>query len=250
MYLVVNKLYLIHFNADEVNKKTLETVKYVYHHVIKWSPYKPKNKGPTQCLKCLWYGHGISGCQRYTASMLCAGQHLTKNCPTHSDKTNTNTNNNFKCFNCMSAKIQHNHKANDVNCPFRQKYEEARNKARSKTTTNKQSQPNASSFVAAPVPPPQHASYADSMRVQTTSIPASNSQAHTNTRQSHTSTSQSSTNTFPGGNLNANANPSSNLWTFAECSNILFNSIENLQKCKSKLEQLQVIAQLLQNACS
>lgn len=33
-----NKLYLLHFNATQVNLKTLEAIKYVYHHVIKWLP--------------------------------------------------------------------------------------------------------------------------------------------------------------------------------------------------------------------
>lgn len=244
------KLYLLHFNAAEVNKKTLDAIKYVYHHKITWLPYKPKRNGPTQCLKCLWYGHGIKSCNRYTVCMLCAEPHLTTACPTHNN-TNTNRNTEFKCFNCMSAKLPHNHKANDANCPFRLKYEQAKNNARTKTTTNQRSNANTTRFAPAPQPPPLRVSFADSTRTTTTTSAAAStstsnrqSYAHTNARQYNTST-----HSIPSGNLNANTNPSSNLWTFDECANILFDSIERLQNCTTKFDQLKVIAELLKHAC-
>lgn len=45
-------------------------------------------------------------------------------------------------------------------------------------------------------------------------------------------------------NINANTNE---LWTFAEISDILLNSLNALSKCKSKFDQLKVITNLLQN---
>lgn len=246
------KLYLLHFNANEVNKKTLEPINYVYHHKVKWLPYKPKRSGPTQCLKCLMYGHGIKSCNRYTVCMLCAGQHLTKDCTTHNNKNNTNTNTNvvYKCFNCMSAKIEHNHKANDINCPFRKKYEEAKINARNKTTTNNnRSQANTVRFAPAPQPPPLQVSFADSIRTPAASSSTSTS---TNNRRQyvHTNTSQNNASAYSIPSDNFNANPSSNLWSFDECANLLFDSIERLQNCKTKLDQLKVIANLLKNACT
>lgn len=44
-------------------------------------------------------------------------------------------------------------------------------------------------------------------------------------------------------------NTDNNLWLFAEVSNILLSSINQLKSCKSKLEQLEVIARLIQHAC-
>lgn len=231
-----NKLYLLHFNATQVNKKTLEKVKYVYHHVIKWLAYKPKRNGPTQCYKCLMYGHGALQCGRYTACMLCAGPHPTKECNIKPDDTNAE----FKCFNCLSAKIQFNHKANDINCPFRQKYDDARKNAR-KNTTNQNTKNNSQQFVQAPTPKPLQASFADRLKADT----ATKTRAQVNNSKTHSRRSS-----LYASSENVNATPSNNLWTFAECSNLLFNSVERLKKCNSKLEQLKVIADLLQHACT
>lgn len=240
-----NKLFLIHFDASQVNKKTLETVKYVYHHSIKWLPYKPKRNGPTICMRCCMYGHGISSCNRFIVCMLCAGTHLTKDCTTHNRENNTNEN--FKCFNCMSAKLRYDHKANDINCPFREKYETARNNARSKrTTTNQSAQANTSRFAPAPTPPPLRTSFADSMRNTASSsssrAPFSATSTTRNT-QSHANTESRSNTTSTQSNVN------NNLWSFDECANILFDSIERLQQCKTKFDQLKVIAELLKHAC-
>lgn len=238
-----NKLYLVHFNAEEVNKKVLDAVKYVYHHVVKWMPYKPKRNGPTQCLKCLMYGHGISSCCRYTACMLCAGEHLTKQCPTHNDSAATNIV--FKSFNCASANLAHAHKANDVNCPFCQKYEDARNNARSKTAPIQRSQTHTSQSTQQQTKQQQqNQTYADRLRASSSAPSTSNQQSrtHTQARQPNTSTQS-----IPSDNCNAS--PISNLWSFEECANLLFNSIQRLQNCNSKIDQLMVIADLMKHAC-
>lgn len=227
-----NKLYLLHFNAEQINLKTLEPIQYVHHHVIKWLPYKPKRNGPTQCYRCLMFGHGISQCSRYAACMLCAGNHLTSTCLTHNNKPNAV----FKCFNCASANIPNNHKANDVNCPFRQKYEEARNNARNKTKPNQRSQVNTYGANAkTSMTSDTRLTYADQLK---------QTKATTSRRQSNVSATGNKFQNDP------NANVGKNVWSIAECTNIMFNSIEKLQKCKTKLEQLQVITELLQHACT
>lgn len=245
-----NKLYLIHFNAEQVNKKTLEAIKYVYHHVIKWQPYKPKRSGATICYRCCTYGHAQSGCFRYSVCMLCAGAHLTSACTIHKkgDKSNSTS---FACFNCKSAKLQHDHKANDVSCPFREKYEIARNKARTKTTTNNRSQANTTSFVQARAPPPLRVSFADSMRTaSSTSSRIHTNATATNNTQPHARANINARSSYPSTHSNDNnTNVNNNIWSFEECSNILFDSIERLQKCESKFEQLKVIADLLKYAC-
>lgn len=77
---IVNKLYLCHFDRSNVNMKILNTIKVVYHHIIKWLPYKPKNNSPTQCYRCCMYGHGASTCSRFAVCMLCGGNHTAKEC--------------------------------------------------------------------------------------------------------------------------------------------------------------------------
>lgn len=72
-----NKLYLCHFKKDEVNLMQLNEAKSVYQHIVKWLAYKPKHNKPTQCMRCLMYGHGIRSCFRYAVCMQCSGNHLT-----------------------------------------------------------------------------------------------------------------------------------------------------------------------------
>lgn len=248
-----NKLYLIHFNADEVNKKTLEGIKYVYHHVIRWETYKPKRNGSTICMRCCMYGHGQASCSRYIVCMLCAGEHLTAQCTVHNKNSNNNNNISYTCFNCKSANLPHAHKANDVNCPFREKYERARNNARTKTPTNQRSQTNVARFVQAPPPTPLRSSFADSMRASTSSASHTqrNTASSTNIQSQARTNSNTRFNNMPShsNNNDNNINVNNNIWSFDECANILFDSIERLQQCKSKFDQLKVITDLLRHAC-
>lgn len=128
------KLYLCHFEKNSVNMKTLSSIKSVYHHIVGWQTYKPKSKGPTQCFKCTMYGHGISSCNRFAVCMLCSGNHLTTTCTVISKDTPNPV---YKCFNCDGAKLKNDHKASDINCPFRAKYiatiDKARNNKKQKT---------------------------------------------------------------------------------------------------------------------
>lgn len=242
-----SKLYLCHFKKSEVNMKLLNTIKTCYHHIIKWQPYKPSRKGPTQCYRCMLYGHGISQCKRFAVCSLCSGNHLTNTCTVISKTTENPV---YKCYNCASAGLTaHNHKATDPDCPYRAKYESAIKNARDKSKrthqTNSiqanapQSEPhNDNHYVCAPAPPPMSASYAHTARF-----------SHTNTRP-HTNTSSSRTqpNIAPDTQQSPTASEG-NVWTISEVADLLLNSITELKACKTKLDQLKVIANLLQNAC-
>lgn len=247
-----SKLYLCHFQKNEVNMKVLNTIKTCYHHIIKWQPYKPSRKGPTQCYRCMLYGHGISQCMRYAVCSLCSGNHLSNAC---TKITKDTPNPVYKCYNCATADlIAHNHKATDPNCPYRAKYENAMKGARDKnkhtntsTTNNVRSNvsndnnninddSNEHRYVRAPKPPPTNTSYADATRTP-----------HTNTRQ------QASSSRAQQNNRTDTRQPSNeqndNLWSIAEVADLMLNSINELKACKTKLDQLKVIANLLQNAC-
>lgn len=91
---------------------------------------RKKLLNPTQCYRCMLYGHGISQCMRYEVCSLCSGKHLTNTC-TVIIKTTENAV--YKCFNCVSANLpEQNHKATDPNCPYRAKYEQTVKNARDK----------------------------------------------------------------------------------------------------------------------
>lgn len=236
------KMYLCHFERS-VDMAKVNTIKSVYHHIVNWKAYRPKGKGPTQCFKCAMYGHGISNCNRFAVCMLCGENHLTKTC-TAVSKLSTNPK--YKCFNCAGANLKHNHKANDVNCPFRAKYiatvESARKKSKKKTTRNTvdnaigdNPHSGIGAFVRAPVPSPLTKSFAEVTTQATRNIARTNPNNNSNATARTDDRSQSQTNT--------------DLWTFSEVAQIMLNSVNELRQCKTKFEQLIVVANLLQNAC-
>lgn len=238
-----NKLYLCEFNADEVNMKLLKDVKMVHYHIIKWQPYKPKRKGPTQCHRCLMYGHGASLCARYIACIQCGGNHLTNECNVINSETK---NPKYKCFNCASAELPDTHKANDPSCPFRAKYEANKASARTKNTRHPNTRSNDinAQFVPAPAPPPLCSSYATVTNTRANAKPTAPTRAH-NQIPTQSAAVPTSANAFT-----VSTDGNSTLWSFGEVASILFNSIHELKQCKTKLDQLMVITKMLQNACN
>lgn len=241
-----SKLYLCHINkTKKLNLKILNTIRVVHHHIVKWQAYKPKQQSPTQCYRCCMYGHGARSCNRYAICILCGGGHLTKECTVILPNTD---NPEYKCFNCMSAKLPHNHKANDPKCVFRAKYVVTKEKAQNKQKQKPPSKRNANErennntdhrYVRAPPPPPLEHTFA----AVTGNKP--NSQHRTNKRQSASATTNATTftDTF------TQPNSSTELWTITEVAQLLSQSINELLQCSSKLDQLNVIARLLSHAC-
>lgn len=220
------KRYLMQFNPKENTRADVMNVRIISNHVIKWHSAKNNRRGPSQCLKCAMYGHGISACDRKPVCTLCGDGHEAKDCefgkPENSEQCT------FKCFNCKKNKLQFNHKATDPQCPSRQKYIEIRSAANTKKVRpSQQYQHSASNFpplrttLAAPNPPPLTHSFANV--------------AKNRTQQQATHNTQ-----LVGDN---------DLLSFSEISNILFNCIGELEKCTSKYDQLRVIANLLSNVC-
>lgn len=243
------KLYLCEFNKSEVNNKKLNIVHGICNHIIKWIPYKPKRKGPTQCQRCLMYGHGISSCNRFTVCAHCAGSHLTNTCTVNNEQTNKPV---YKCFNCASNDLPHNHTANDESCPFRAKYiatmTSVRDKSKRGTKKNVHINNNTQAtrrLVDAPAPPPLTSSFAH------TTASRSNIQSNTQTFIPKASTSTTFNSFTPNHNTNAQTNKTNepSLWSFSEVTQLLLSSINELKQCKSKMDQLAVIANLLQYAC-
>lgn len=235
-----SKIYLCLFNRDEVNMKTLNDIKSIYYHRIRWQPFKPKNKGPTQCYRCAMYGHGISNCNRYVVCMLCSGKHLTNACTVI---TKEQENPAYKCFNCASAKLQDAHKANDPICPFRAKYVATMDRAKGKNKTNTNTETKSTSANghshsrnrAPPQQPPvQNVTYAAA--VGHSSHQTQSNQHEESEQQTHSR------------NRNTSTDDNGDLWTFTEVAQLLMSTINELKQCKSKYDQVIVIAKLIERA--
>lgn len=219
------KKYLVHFNKDETNMAALNKISVIYNHIIKWIPYQYKNRGPTQCYRCSMYGHGANFCHRRQICFLCSGDHDMTVCRMKASQPNSpaNTQTLYRCFNCANNGLPHNHKASDKSCPFRVRYLEVKEKMRSLKTNERKNV----IYREAPIPPPLTKSYAATAASGT----------HPNSMHN-----------TPAVNLAAQTSVN-DLWSFEEVTEILFNSISELQKCSTKLDQLKVISTLLSHAC-
>lgn len=145
--------------------------------------------------------------------MLCANNHLTTACTVITKESSNPT---YKCFNCASANLKHDHKASDVSCPFRAKYIATMEKVRgnkkqqsTQITDNKNTHNTHAQDTGMYVRAPQRRSYAETHN--TTTKPQSNHSA------------------------------SNDLWTITEVTQLLLSCINDLKQCKSKLDQVVVI---------
>ena len=195
----------------------------ICHTLVKWSKYKPRAKNVTQCRKCAMYGHGTQNCFRKQTCSLCASiSHSQQNCPLNNlSKDSAPV---YKCAYCVSKNLQAvNHRANDINCPGRKAYIDARENAsqRHRSNVNKSTYVNRKNhfnFTPAPNPPPLTRSFNDVVANGGREEPI---------------------------NVNQTGNVNDDLFTTADLLKIFMKAAEELKNCKSKLDQIQVIASLL-----
>lgn len=221
-----NALYLIHLNKNEISINDLRKIKAINHTIVNWMPYKYRRRGPTICNKCLMYGHGAQNCMRTPHCLLCAGNHEMTKCSLNANNSSDNNTIVYKCFNCSKHNKQNNHRANDLNCPFREEYINMKNKlvsnhkqpAQSETHRNKQA-PHQTTDKSQQRPishinkVTHGTSYADQLR---------NSANHTDNEEE--------------------------LFTMSELLSIFKNAVSRIKQCKTKLDQISVIASLLEYA--
>lgn len=214
------KRYLIQFDSMENSKSDVTNIKVILKHIIRWLPAKRINRGPTQCLNCGMYGHGISACFRKPKCSLCGDDHESTKCSFQADANEQRV---YKCHYCRANKLpNYNHRANDPQCPARLKYIEIKSNASRKGTrvTSSQYVHTPTSFPPLPTP-----------RLTRSFADAAKPQREPTVHRARTN------------------EDSSELFTFAEISKIMFDCVNDLAQCTNKFDQLKVIANLLSHAC-
>ena len=111
-----NAKYLLYFQHGQTNLNTLRKTETIDYIKIKWSYYRRKRIGPTQCYKCQSYGHGTRNCFMPTKCLLCSGNHSVTNCHLNLIEPEAKKEK-LKCSNC-----QLNHQSNSPECPKRNEY--------------------------------------------------------------------------------------------------------------------------------
>lgn len=218
-----NAIYLFHFNKKDITMEVLHKVKVVNHTIVKWAPYSPKFKGPTQCRLCTMYGHGAENCNRNKICGYCASnEHESKNCGMCLANANTTTNVTgalYKCYSCSTQNVPSNHPATDPSCPARAQYLSIRKRMSARNSIRSTSINTTKVNIPQTVPQIEH-------------IPA----------VANTSYAAAIKQPPPTNNNNAE------LFSISESFNIFNGAVAQLTQCTTKIDQLKVIVSLLEYA--
>lgn len=218
-------LYMLEFDRTINSKSQVLKIKRLCSIVVYWRKPMKGNKGPTQCTKCAMYGHGARNCFRKNICIACGGEHDLANCQIN--KTTQGSPAAYKCFNCIKKNLKNTgHKADDPRCPCRKEYLSIRQKLTNKTKM--QNQRIYEVFEENPGDFP-HFSRSESF------VPFARGQpgrSYANTLQCHT---QQNSNT-------------GDLFSIDELFQIFTGALSDLRKCRSKMEQLNVIMTMLKYA--
>ena len=128
-----NQNYLLYFKKIQGGNflQSLKKIERVYGFKVRWDIYRTKHNGPTQCSKCLQFGHGQRGCNKPLNCFRCSEQHDSKTCPYISKENNKVPNERLKCFFCKEK-----HTAFSPDCNIRKQIIE-KWKARSSNGNNR-----------------------------------------------------------------------------------------------------------------
>lgn len=105
-------IFIVCFKKGSITLNQLRCYKHVGHTICRWDLQRSNNKNPTQCRRCLMYGHGDNNCSMKVRCNYCSGEHIDDGeCPLKNDHVQ------HKCSNCEG-----NHVATSVLCPKRGEY--------------------------------------------------------------------------------------------------------------------------------
>lgn len=164
------RIYIVFFDKkDNIKAEKLnQMVPELFNVMIKWRQYINYKYIPTQCSRCLDFGHGSHHCHRQYRCIRCGSNHKSENCPFITSDQEASTNmetdsssiehnitptkkkidrQNISCANC-----QGNHTANYGGCPYRRKYVNFRKIPKQSSPYREQNLMSNTSEYAAPAP--------------------------------------------------------------------------------------------------
>lgn len=200
-------IYLIYYSlTSNMTIEKLRTVRYMDHVVVKFEEYSINKTGVTQCANCLHFSHGAKNCHLPPRCVKCGKDHASKDCDKKisSDPDSKIPNELVRCANCKGP-----HTANYSKCPSRAKYLQIRELARNNKHVR----------------------------------PSNRNQGHIAfQRRSYDNRQPSQQMSYA--NIVANSSFNDQLFSPTECYQIFKKFMNEISRCKSKSEQLDVIARL------
>lgn len=223
-------LYLCHFKRSEVNFRQLkQNVNEINHIVISWLRYQPKFKQITQCYNCYMFGHGSNNCNRAAICNFCASStHKSLECSLKSIEYSSENSSKFKCINCSLKNLPDSHRASDPSCPERQVFAKIRSNLSSQSKTGK--------------------SIVDFNLIKQNfpELKPVNQFHEINDNNVQRKTNRSIKSNLSNKSLDDPV--ASELFSMEECFNIFYKAVTDMKKCQNKIDQMTVIAGLLQLA--
>lgn len=216
--------YLLHFPKGYTNLKKLREIKHIGQIIVRWEVYRNKRADVTQCMKCLYHGHGTRNCHLKSRCNNCSENHDTEMCPTKDVSTK-------RCANCSGA-----HAATDRSCPKRAEYIRIRQQA---SIAN---QPGRKTIKKSPAAPTL--STENFPALPKSSVPSNNVSSQP---MSNIVTHERRIDPRIRAGLNANIPNQSEevLYSSAELWAIFTEFRGRLQRCKSRSDQVEVLGYMI-----
>jgi hypothetical protein len=148
-------LYIVYFlKSSKTKLADLQQIRVVNYMRVRWSHFQNKRTGPTQCSKCLRFGHGTQNCFAEARCIRCAQQHASKDCHLIAGQTDKTHKVDEALLNCVHC--GEHHTANFSGCRKRIEFVKAR-QAASQNARPTQKRPQQATF--APAPQLSHANF-------------------------------------------------------------------------------------------
>ena len=207
-------IYLLSFSYSEyMTLEKLRTIRALNSVIVRFEEYLLHRTGIIQCTNCLNFGHGQKHCYLTSRCIKCGAAHKSSACEhnlTPNDPKSKIPQSLVKCANCKGP-----HTANYSKCPKRAQYIQTKNIS----NTVSQKRKNVPDFP-----------YTTTSAARTYSRPQPSADFHRSSKSTWAEVCRT---------------PSTeNVFSPLECYNIFKQFINEISKCKSKMEQLDIIARL------
>lgn len=225
--------YLLEFDGSSpTSLNSLKDTRALNHTIVNWANYRRKKSNVSPCRNCCAFGHGGFGCDMPSICIICAGAHDYKNCKflikKHEGQFDRISDRHIKCANCGG-----NHTATFAECQARLTYIKNLSEKKNTANTTSQEQQNQKK-------PKQQKQQRQPPARDLNNFPAP---VFANPIYNQPiQWAQNPTNSSTNNNNNNNHIRDSELYSMAECQQMMNNLYSSLQKCTSKQQQAKVIA--------
>lgn len=213
-------VYLLYFpKSAKVKISDLRQITNICNVRIRWQYYSNRRTGPTQCNRCMMYGHGGRNCELDPKCIRCSGPHLSNQCPSLRDPITGEVRNRIPDNMLKCALCHQNHSANFSGCTKRQEFIDRQQNYRARN--QRHTRRNAHS----------HGSFVNAPQLDNFNFPPLDPRARANR--------------LPQPPLFRPIVPSNDLFSPSEMMTIFTELVTAISQCRNKMEQISALAEIV-----